>query len=258
MLQEMQRLAEKIGKPDLIERFRHNMGSVGSKLDICRKGYQSTGTFSTSTPERPAPKLQVKTVSAVFNKHQSVAQNCNCWVQSIHESHADSTSSSSGSSNSCSVVRSYSHTASINTLPLLQEEKSSSSSGDHFNDEEEEDSCGKLNFQMRSMNDNSMEEDEEDHSKMADSGLGGCDRCEGDDAKLKRACSCQSFEDATIACAKSNNSDDLEEEDCFGSSQKPSEIPTPFQPNSHLYCHSSNLNLMDWDDVQGVDQKTQK
>jgi pleckstrin homology domain-containing family G member 4 len=46
-----------------------------------------------------------------------------------------------------------------------------------------------------------VDEDEEDHSKMADSGLGGCDRCEGNE-KLTRACSCQSFEDATLACGK--------------------------------------------------------
>lgn len=48
---------------------------------------------------------------------------------------------------------------------------------------------------------NTVEEDEEEHSKMADSGLGGCDRCEGNE-KLTRACSCQSFEDATNACGK--------------------------------------------------------
>lgn len=38
------------------------------------------------------------------------------------------------------------------------------------------------------------EEDEEEQSKMADSGLGGCDRCEGNE-KLERTCSCQSLND---------------------------------------------------------------
>lgn len=46
-----------------------------------------------------------------------------------------------------------------------------------------------------------QDDDEEDHSKMADSGLGGCDRCEEND-QLVRSCSCQSFEDQTIACGK--------------------------------------------------------
>lgn len=40
------------------------------------------------------------------------------------------------------------------------------------------------------------EEDEEEHSKLADSGLGGCERCEGND-QLLRVCSCQSFEEAS-------------------------------------------------------------
>lgn len=46
-----------------------------------------------------------------------------------------------------------------------------------------------------------QDDDEEDHSKMADSGLGGCDRCEEND-QLVRSCSCQSFEDQTLACGK--------------------------------------------------------
>lgn len=46
-----------------------------------------------------------------------------------------------------------------------------------------------------------QDDDEEDHSKMADSGLGYCDRCEGHD-KLIRSCSCQSFEDPTNASSK--------------------------------------------------------
>lgn len=48
---------------------------------------------------------------------------------------------------------------------------------------------------------NTDEDDEEDHSKIADSGLGGCDRCEGND-KLIRTCSCQSFEDTNNVCNK--------------------------------------------------------
>lgn len=47
----------------------------------------------------------------------------------------------------------------------------------------------------------SDEDDEEEHSKMADSGLGYCNRCEGNE-KLIRTCSCQSFEDPTNASSK--------------------------------------------------------
>uniref|UniRef100_A0A1B0CXA3 Uncharacterized protein n=2 Tax=Lutzomyia longipalpis TaxID=7200 RepID=A0A1B0CXA3_LUTLO len=104
-----------------------------------------------------------------------------------------------------------------------------------------------------------LEEEDEEHSKLADSGLSGCDRCENSD-KLTRACSCQSFEDAALGgCVKSTNSDDLEE-DCFEIAQKQhtADVPAPFQPNSHLHCHSSNLHLSELDEATGLDQKTQK
>ena len=45
------------------------------------------------------------------------------------------------------------------------------------------------------------DDDEEDHSKMADSGLGYCERCDGNE-KLIRTCSCQSFEDPTNTSSK--------------------------------------------------------
>lgn len=44
-------------------------------------------------------------------------------------------------------------------------------------------------------------DDDEDHSKMADSGLGSCDRCEGND-KLTRTCSCNSFDESATVCSK--------------------------------------------------------
>lgn len=51
------------------------------------------------------------------------------------------------------------------------------------------------------VNPDNSQDDDEDHSKMADSGLGGCDRCEGND-KLVRTCSCQSFYEPANACNK--------------------------------------------------------
>uniref|UniRef100_A0A182R0Z4 DH domain-containing protein n=1 Tax=Anopheles farauti TaxID=69004 RepID=A0A182R0Z4_9DIPT len=97
------------------------------------------------------------------------------------------------------------------------------------------------------------DEEDEELSKLADSGLGGCDRCEGN-AKLERTCSCQSFEDAKNVC---NNSDDLDE-DCFeGISKPPLDLQIPLQANAHLYCHASNLQL-DYEENNPFDQKTQK
>lgn len=268
VLQEMQRLAEKIGKPDLIERFKQNlnaMGVVHSKLDMKR-------LFTTSTPERPQ-KLLVKSVSAQHQHQQhqqqqqqqqakqhrsvSVAQNCNCWIQSNH----DADSGCPANRPSLPTGKPTSGLLVTGALPHLAEEsrRDNNSSIGAPNCSETDKVVPQAYQSHRIEAANNADEDEEDHSKMADSGLGGCDRCEGNDSNLKRACSCQSFEDATLACAKSNDSDDLgeEEEDCFND-QKPIEMPVSFQPNSHLFSHSSNLNLFDLDDVHGVDQKAQK
>ncbi|XP_058457064.1 uncharacterized protein LOC131434407 [Malaya genurostris] len=97
------------------------------------------------------------------------------------------------------------------------------------------------------------DDDEEEQSKMADSGLGGCDRCEGNE-KLERTCSCQSLNDPKNECA---NGDDLDE-DCFEGMSKPSlDLQIPLQANAHLYCHASNLQL-DYEENNIFDQKTQK
>lgn len=98
-------------------------------------------------------------------------------------------------------------------------------------------------------------DDDEEQSKMADSGLGGCDRCEVDD-KLMRTCSCQSFDEPT---SKSHNSDDMEE-DCFENNLKglmDYQI-SPLKPNAHLYSYSSNIALPDMENTNGLAPKTQK
>lgn len=100
-----------------------------------------------------------------------------------------------------------------------------------------------------------MTDEDEDHSKMADSGLGGCDRCDMND-KLVRTCSCQSFEEPTT---KSHNSDDMEE-DCFENNMKNAidYQMSPLKPNAHLYSYSSNIALPDLENTCGLAPKTQK
>lgn len=100
-----------------------------------------------------------------------------------------------------------------------------------------------------------LADEDEDHSKMADSGLGGCDRCEMND-KLVRTCSCQSFDEPTT---KSHNSDEMEE-DCFDNNMK-SVIDyqmSPLKPNAHLYSYASNIALPDLENSCGLAPKTQK
>lgn len=98
--------------------------------------------------------------------------------------------------------------------------------------------------------------DEEDHSKMSDSGLGSCGRCDID-AKLMRTCSCHSFDESTN---KSHHSDDVEEEDCFDSCGKKMldyQMST-VTPNAHLYCYTSSIELPDMENINGLTPKIQK
>lgn len=99
-------------------------------------------------------------------------------------------------------------------------------------------------------------DDDGNHSKMGDSGLGSCDRCEIDN-KLIRTCSCQSFDESTTN--KSHNSDDIEE-DCFAINAKGmmEYQMTPLKPNAHLYSYSSNIALPDMKDSSDLAPKTQK
>lgn len=90
-----------------------------------------------------------------------------------------------------------------------------------------------------------MADEDEDLSKIADSGLGGCDRC-----------SCQSFDEPT---SKSHNSDEMGE-DCFENNLRGGieyQI-SPLKPNAHLYSYSSNIALSDLDNSSGLAPKTQK
>lgn len=101
-----------------------------------------------------------------------------------------------------------------------------------------------------------MVDEDEDHSKIADSGLGGCDRCEMND-KLVRTCSCQSFDEPTN---KSHNSDEMEE-DCYDNNMKGGidyHSMSPLKPNAHLYSYSSNITLPDLENNIGLAPKTQK
>lgn len=115
-------------------------------------------------------------------------------------------------------------------------------------------SCWPNETRFHSNRESNNADEDEDHSKMADSGLGGCDRCEMDD-KLIRTCSCQSFDEPT----KSHNSDEMEE-DCFDSNIKSAHDyqMSPLQPNAHLYSYPSNMALPDLDNSCGLAPKTQK
>lgn len=116
-------------------------------------------------------------------------------------------------------------------------------------------------------------DNEDDNSKLSDSGVGACERCSETDGtdnsqNLRRTCSCQSFEDtATNACDETSHISDELDDECLDASLADDKslntqnsasklVPVPMQANAHLYCHTSNLQL-DLDD-RTIDQKTQK
>lgn len=150
------------------------------------------------------------------------------------------------------LVERYRHSNKLNSIGKI--DKTSTPS------KEATDNCScwpnDVRFHSNRESNSAMADEDEDHSKMADSGLGGCDRCEMND-KLIRTCSCQSFDEPT---SKSHNSDEMEE-DCFDSNSKGGidyHQMSPLQPNAHLYSYSSNMALPDLDNTCGLAHKTQK
>uniref|UniRef100_A0A0K8V0Y1 Pleckstrin y domain-containing family G member 4B n=1 Tax=Bactrocera latifrons TaxID=174628 RepID=A0A0K8V0Y1_BACLA len=99
-----------------------------------------------------------------------------------------------------------------------------------------------------------MEDGEEEQSKVADSGVGGCERCEGN-LKLTRVCSCQSLNEAVNLYSKS---DELDFE-CYERPIKHyNDIHSPMEANAHLQYHASSLELSKLDEISCLDPKIQK
>lgn len=176
---EMQRLAEKIGDAGLIERCR----------DASRK--HGNEPITNSTPIKA-----------------SATNTCACWREETRRqsnSSSSKTASTSGSSSSSASSSASSSGSSNSSAVVLRDRKRSGQI-------EKKSTATTTTMTMTmtmtttaaTMADNSQDDDE-DHSKMADSGLGGCDRCEGND-KLVRTCSCQSFYEPASACNKRYNS----------------------------------------------------
>ncbi|XP_050334739.1 uncharacterized protein LOC126762212 isoform X2 [Bactrocera neohumeralis] len=99
-----------------------------------------------------------------------------------------------------------------------------------------------------------MEDGEEEQSKVADSGVGGCERCEGN-LKLTRVCSCQSLNEAVNLYSKG---DELDFE-CYERPIKHyNDIHSPMEANAHLQYHASSLELSKLDEISCLDPKIQK
>lgn len=220
---EMMKLAEKIGLPNLIQNYKNNLSNeekskVTHNIDMNLKSASKTKTtitttlISTSTPNK-------------YNECEK-KDSCHCWK-------APQVSLSSVEED---VLSDKPHEiVEKPPLPTI--------------------------------------DNEDDNSKLSDSGVGACERCsetDGTDVSqiLRRTCSCQSFEDtATNACDETSHISDELDDECLDASLADDKnldlqnsgsklVPVPMQANAHLYCHASNLQL-DLDD-RIIDQKTQK
>lgn len=163
--QEMQKLAEKINDPGLVEKCREN----------AKKNIPLKTPSATSTP-KPAEDQQHNhhhhlvdrrdIISDIDSKHHQ--NHCECWRKV-----ADAPMTKPNK-----IVRSLTEELAVADMKAKQ-----------------------FRHKMRVTSDEENDDDEEDHSKLADSGLGYCEQCEGNE-KMIRSCSCQSFDEPTNASSK--------------------------------------------------------
>lgn len=161
--QEMQKLAEKINDPGLVEKCKEN----------ARKNNVPTKTPTTSTPKAADEQnhhhhhlVDHRETSDIDSKNQN---HCECWRKV-----ADAPMTKSNK-----IVRSLTEELTVAAIKANQFRNKMRPTSDDENDDD----------------------DEEEHSKLADSGLGYCDQCESNE-KMVRSCSCQSFDEPTNASSK--------------------------------------------------------
>ncbi|XP_065362531.1 putative mediator of RNA polymerase II transcription subunit 26 isoform X2 [Calliphora vicina] len=98
-------------------------------------------------------------------------------------------------------------------------------------------------------------DEEEGRSKIADSGVGECQRCEGN-PKFTRVCSCQSLNEESENLYEKH--DELDDE-CF---EQPSKhyinVHSPWEANKHLQCFASTFELPKLEELSCLDPKIQK
>ncbi|XP_075159405.1 puratrophin-1-like isoform X2 [Haematobia irritans] len=149
----------------------------------------------------------------------------------------------------------------INSTPDIQKMRSlchrSSSYGTGSYDSPNTCHCWRDSRNLDYMEDEMLDNDEEEgRSKIADSGVGECQRCDGN-PKLTRICSCQSLnEDNDNLFKKTDGLDD----ECF---EQPSKcyinnIHSPLEANKHLQCFASTFELPKLDELSCLDPKIQK
>lgn len=183
LLQEMQRLAEISGATQLLEKFR-----------------QEQRENSNNEPTTEQTEIAETTNNNKNNKPNSLNLTLNYR----------SNSTTSSLTKQQQLQQQLQHVAVITSTPLPRMNRLShrSSSGiGSFDGQTCQ--CWRESRNMEDMDEMldadgeelEMEDGEEEQSKVADSGVGGCERCEGN-PKLTRVCSCQSLNEAANLYSK--------------------------------------------------------
>ncbi|KAM7359069.1 puratrophin-1-like isoform 2-T3 [Cochliomyia hominivorax] len=98
-------------------------------------------------------------------------------------------------------------------------------------------------------------DEEEGRSKIADSGVGECQRCEGN-PKFTRVCSCQSLNEESENLYEKQ--DELDDECYEQTSKHYINVHSPWEANKHLQCFASTFELPKLEELSCLDPKIQK
>lgn len=176
--QEMERLAQRIGVPGLVEMCRRD-----SAIEVNRNGTGAPVTEGSSAPvERKTATAEPEPAKHVDSEANT--ESCKCWREATSQPAdiKDLNASACADNRGQTTVTMTMATSTPTTATVTSKFQSNRDQSDDYESDDDDD-------------------EEEDHSKMADSGLGYCERCEGN-GKMTRACSCQSFDDPTNASSK--------------------------------------------------------
>ncbi|XP_054735640.1 uncharacterized protein LOC129242809 isoform X1 [Anastrepha obliqua] len=256
MQQEIQRLAEVAGATVLLEKYRQKQQHLR----------QENNTKELKTPE------QLETTETTFQTRSQVACSdppANTKPNSLNLSSCrNSTINHIGISltKQQQLQQQLQHVAVITSTPVPRMNRLSHRSSSGIGSFDGQTChCWRESRNMEDMDELidvdgeqlELEDGEEEQSKIADSGVGGCERCEGN-PKLTRVCSCQSLNEASNLYSKSQNSNELDFECYERPIKRYTDIHSPMEANAHLQYHASSLELSKLEELSCLDPKIQK
>ncbi|XP_020714203.1 uncharacterized protein LOC101455976 isoform X3 [Ceratitis capitata] len=252
MQQEIQRLGELAGATTLLENYRQKQQHLAQAED-CSNEEIATEQLTTAAE----PTCQIRSAEAT-------ASNINNKPNSLNLTF--SSNNANTLTKQQQLQQQLQHVAVITSTPLPRMNRLSHRSSSGIGSFDGQTChCWRESRNMEDMDELldvdgeelEMEDGEEEQSKIADSGVGGCERCEGN-PKLTRVCSCQSLNEAANLYSKSHNSDELDFECYERPIKRYNDIHSPMEANAHLQYHASSLELSKLEELSCLDPKIQK